>query len=97
MNGATGIFTAPVRGRYFFAFSSYTSVKSNSWIKMKLNGVHVGTTSTDSQWTTSAMQMTLDLKRGDLVTLILDNGSIHDDSNHYTHFTGLLVDQDIFN
>ena len=93
----TGVFTAPVSGRYFFSFSSYTYEQPNNYVQLKLNGVMVGSTANEQTHSMNSIQVILDLKKGDLITLMLLWGQIYDDGHHYNHFTGILLDQDIFN
>jgi hypothetical protein len=56
-------------------------------------------TSTDSE--TFSIQTTLDLNKGDKIWLEIDFlsspvASLYDDYRHYTHFTGILLEEDSY-
>jgi hypothetical protein len=97
MDIKSGVFIAPVGGRYFFGFSAYSSGSVGLFIHLNLNGVSVGSLQTQTAWTTTTSKSTLNLKKGDEIKLTIAGQSLYDDDNHYTHFTGILLDQDIFN
>jgi len=99
---ASGTFTAPVPGIYHFQFSGvkHSGAKFLS-IFLQVNGNHVGlanaspgkTGSTD----TASLSASLRLKVGDKVRLYNERGSkLHDHgSEHWTHFSGWLVEEDL--
>jgi len=100
MDMASGIFTAPVDGVYHFDFSAVKEVSvKHLEIFLNVNGVnyafaHTGQTATGSLETVS-LNASLRLKSKDTVKLHNNNGGIlYDNSYHYTHFSGWLVDED---
>ena len=98
MNIRTGVFTVPRSGTYHFSFSfmNYFEDKINS-IHLRINGVAIGAAQTDrlKMLLQSSLVATLKLQLGDLVDLFqMRGGAIYDDSNHFTHFTGWLMEED---
>ena len=95
----TGIFTAPKSGTYHFsfAFMNYFRNKNNT-IFIRKNGVTLGAAHTDGSSQIlmhSSLPATLKLKSGDTVDLFqIEDGSIDDHPEHYTHFTGWLIEED---
>ena len=101
MNATSGIFTAPKPGTYFFSFSGVGSFNSWSYPQLDLNGILIGSGVADAESTghsTFSIQSTLQLNAGDQVSLKLDllgTGYIYDDGDHFTHFTGWLLQEDL--
>jgi hypothetical protein len=111
MDLATGIFTAPRPGIYFFSFagvarlhsSSSSPVNLNS--RLFLNGNVIGMSDVQEwngfvdQKSPLTLQSTLNLKKGDRVWVTIDyTGSssyLYDNSEHYTHFTGFMLEEEI--
>jgi len=98
----SGIFTAPVPGLYHFEFSGQKSISATYLaIFLQLNGENVGIAHTrpgvPGSYDSIFLSASLRLKAGDRVNLFnLGNGGVlHDDINHPTHFTGLLVEEDL--
>ena len=102
MNVASGIFTAPKTGIYFFSFSGVGSFNSWSFPQLDLNGILIGSGVADAESTdhpTFSIQSTLQLSAGDQVSLKLNlggTGYLYEDTyTHYTHFTGWLLQEDL--
>ncbi|XP_046454475.1 uncharacterized protein LOC124202220 [Daphnia pulex] len=109
----TGIFTAARSGTYFFSVSGLANIPASSsgmnfWIGLYLNGNRIGTSysveiSTASQLKPYSLQSTLNLEAGDQVWVqIWKTGDptgvyLYDDINHYTHFNGWLLQENISN
>lgn len=106
MNLTSGIFTAPRNGNYFFSLSGIAMMQSPSnarfHLSLLLNGQNIGHAVSDTfgtQYETYSLVATLPLKAGDKIWLQLPTGNanafLHDVNNHYTHFTGWLLQEDI--
>jgi hypothetical protein len=105
-----GIFTVPRTGVYFFAFTGLADFPSSSHVYLRvglfLNGVLIGLGSLDegntvtSQNSPFTFQSTLNLKSGDQVwvgiTGMTSGSYLYDDGNHYTHFTGFMLEEEVF-
>jgi len=96
MNAETGVFTTPVNGRYYFSFNAlaWTSGTIN-YVLLRVNGAQTGMSWAPSKDYNLPMVATLNLKKGDTVDLYLGSGSIIDSSNHFTQFSGFLLDEDL--
>ena len=95
MNAATGTFVAPRSGKYFFAASGISnSVVSH--IQIQLNGGLIGVGASDRTYDTFSIQSTLQLSKGDQIRLFLQDGTIHDNNEHHTHFVGFLLEESVF-
>ncbi|KAK7939936.1 hypothetical protein WMY93_003262 [Mugilogobius chulae] len=96
-NPATGIFTATVKGVYFFRFTMYNNVRStpNSVLILRKNEEQIvslwdlsGTDAND----TGSNAAVLSLEAGDTVHVeLMANRQVYDDQAHYNTFTGFLL------
>ncbi len=100
-NLAAGIFTALVNWIYHFQLSAVKDESATYLeIRLQVNGATVGSTYTFRPTTECAddvvsLSASLRLAAGDTVRLYnMVNSRLFDDSNHKTHFTGWLVEQD---
>ncbi|XP_018548631.1 cerebellin 17 isoform X2 [Lates calcarifer] len=95
-NPTTGMFTAPVRGAYYFRFSAWDD-RSSSSIGANLyhNGKRVSWNSaynTDPSYITITNALVLQLEKGDVVYMVLpSNHGIWDDIHNRTTFSGFLL------
>ncbi|EFX78913.1 hypothetical protein DAPPUDRAFT_320065 [Daphnia pulex] len=66
-------------------------------VDLQLNGVRIAQGYSHTTHDTFAHQSTLELNKGDQITLFLVAGAIHDSRYLYTNFVGWLVEEDVFN
>ena len=100
MKTNTGVFTAPRSGIYHFSFAFMNYFQNNvNSIYIRINGVAIGCAHTDGSskmLLKSSLPATLTLKSGDMVDLFqVSDGNIFDNPNHYTHFNGFLIEENI--
>lgn len=96
----TGIFTVPQTGRYFFSFSGVAApvgvvLQNVAWVDLNVNGQKIGMANCQRDYDTLSLQSTLNLQKGDKVSLYLRQVTIHSDRNMHTHFTGMLLEEDL--
>ena len=97
MNAATGVFTAPVNGRYHFSFKG-TSGSSGvqNWVYLRVNGATIAISYAPSIYYNLPIVATLQLTKGDTVDVYLAFGLIYDHSiDHHTQFSGFLLEEDL--
>uniref|UniRef100_A0A8C6S4L8 C1q domain-containing protein n=1 Tax=Neogobius melanostomus TaxID=47308 RepID=A0A8C6S4L8_9GOBI len=95
-NTHTGVFTAPLRGVYYFRFTGF-SVKTNHWFGVILyhnnKRVSWNTDYNDDVFYASISNgLPLELEKGDVVYLVLPSNHVkYDDSYNRTVFSGFLI------
>lgn len=102
MDVEKGIFTAPVAGIYHFEFAYTKDCETElSDIFLHLNGEIVAHGHINSKqpttwdWRGVTMIASLRLKSKDRVNLFNDQGTVHENDKHLTHFVGWLVEEDL--
>ena len=93
MSTYSGAFYAPVKGRYHFSFAGHAS-NVNTWVALRLNYGYTAISGTGNDGALS-VTATLNLNQGDRVDTYLDAGKLVDNNNHYTMFSGVLLEQDL--
>lgn len=103
MDARTGVFTAPKPGTYVFNFGAIKQDKAQHVdIFLRLNDVERVASVYGSEhkgYFTLSLQSILNLKKNDRVYLIIQSasgGGIYDDDDMTTHFTGFLLDEQLF-
>jgi hypothetical protein len=111
MNLATGKFTAPVKGTYYFAFTALAHFPQSSATRLYLdiflylNGNRIGraqvveSNTVNGQYSPLVLHSSLKLNMGDQVWMQIDGISsevcLMDDASKSTHFTGWLLEEEI--
>ncbi|KAI2646343.1 Complement C1q-like protein 2 [Labeo rohita] len=92
----TGIFTAPVRGAYYFSFFYHCSTSHKTWLYMYRNGKKealAGQHSTQQGTPANGGNgLMLLLQKGDQVYIVLQKDSWIWDEENVTVFNGFLID-----
>jgi hypothetical protein len=108
MDLASGKFTAPRPGIYFFSFTGngglFSSSEANFYFRLFLNGNLIGSTHVQemngpiSEHSPMSFQSTLKLEKGDRVWVQMEYSPamyLSDESTHTTHFTGFMLEEEI--
>ncbi|XP_076144451.1 complement C1q-like protein 2 [Alosa pseudoharengus] len=94
-NPATGIFTAPVRGIYFFSFYYHASTHNRAVLSLKKNGQVLATAShhkVNSGTDNGSNGVTVQMEVGEQVYVILySNSWVYDSIYQDTIFSGFLI------
>ncbi|RXN01613.1 Complement C1q tumor necrosis factor-related protein 3 [Acipenser ruthenus] len=94
-NVHTGIFTATVKGVYYFSYTAYTAHSINTFVSLTKNGKTVASLWDTDQNDTSdsgSNSAVLELEVGDSVYMKLhENKQLFDDSARYNSFSGFLL------
>ena len=94
MNLTSGVFTAPVSGRYQFNFFALTNYGDGyTEVLLRLNEIGISIGQGWSQYDTLAITSTLALQKGETIDTLLWSGSIY--GGYWTQFTGILLEEDL--
>ncbi|XP_042255204.1 heavy metal-binding protein HIP-like isoform X2 [Thunnus maccoyii] len=92
----TGVFTAPVRGTYYFRFTGFET-RSSNWMGIYLyhndKRITISDDINDSHGYVSVSNgFVLQLEKGDVIYLVLPSGYlVYDSANNRTTFSGFLL------
>jgi hypothetical protein len=94
MNITSGKFTAPRTGIYFFSFMG---IWYTTGLRFYLNGSPIGRGHGISSYAAVSLtfQSVLNLKKDDQIWVQIEGNHLHDDGNHHTHFTGLMLEEEL--
>ena len=97
MNINTGIFTAPVKGRYHFSFNGLTLKTTEIIVRLLVNnGYRIASAYSNVNDDPVTVSGTASLFKGDQVAVWLQSGKLYDSGyGLYTHFTGILLEEDL--
>jgi len=99
LNLNNGFFTAPVPGIYYFSFKGVKDMKTILWMEvhLRLNRNIIGTAhaAEGPKYSNMDVHATLKLKTGDQVDLYKGDGSLIDNGTPDTHFTGMLLEEEL--
>uniref|UniRef100_W5KI94 C1q domain-containing protein n=1 Tax=Astyanax mexicanus TaxID=7994 RepID=W5KI94_ASTMX len=95
-NSNTGVFTAPVKGIYYFRFTALGFIHSNAMSvnlhKNQQTLMHIGSYNTHGYHEFISSGLTLELEVGDeIYTSLSATYKLFDNSNNSTTFTGFLL------
>ncbi|EFX75550.1 C1q and tumor necrosis factor-related protein-like protein 3 isoform b isoform 2 [Daphnia pulex] len=96
----SGIFVTPTPGKYFFSYSGLSHANLLGRVELQMwtaatDWVKIGQAFGSVSVQTFSLQANLKLAKGDQIRLLLAEGGIEDDANHYTNFVGQLLEEDI--
>ena len=92
MDLKSGVFTSPTNGRYFFSFIAQAGADITQ-VHLRINGSVIAISDGWSQYSMIPLSATLNLRKDDRLDLFLNIGSIFDGGNHYTQFSGILLEE----
>ena len=97
MNIQNGIFTAPKSGIYYFSFNGITwGRESSSLFRILLNDRKIGISHSGKHgFSPFSWSSTIHMKQGDELKLVLEDGNVFDNDDMHSHFSGMLLKEDV--
>ena len=98
LNVTSGVFTAPKAGIYHFTFTGLKAGREGETvIFLQLNESNIAASHGEGRpgWYTMSLESIVKLKVGDKVYLVLTEGTLYDDGQQYSTFTGDLMEEDL--
>ena len=95
MDLASGVFTAPVSGRYQFSFIGRSNSGNENRVTIRVNDKDVTLAFQMSAGFNMPLVTTLNLKMGDKVDTYLFTGTLFDNAAGHTKYTGVLLEEDL--
>ena len=97
MDLASGVFTVPFDGVYYFHFVARSnSALISTLVDLRVNGQQIVISEGYVAGNNMPLHATLLLKTGDKVDVYLNQGSIFElGDRHQTHFSGFLLQKDV--
>ena len=99
MDVASGVFTVPFDGVYYFHFiARCNSALISTLVDLRVNGQQIVISEGYVSGNNMPLHATLLLKTGDKVDVYMNQGSIYEfGDRHQTHFSGFLLEKDVAN
>jgi len=98
MNIGTGNFTAPKAGTYSFTLACTQNDSYYTTVTLRLNGNQIAFSdlaNVGGKFNSGSINSIVKLKAGDQISIQLRAGSLFDNVDPRTHFTGILLEEDL--
>ena len=95
MNLKTGVFTAPVNGRYQFSFNGRSLNAGNTTVSIRVDENAIGSAFQLVERGNLPLMTTANLKKGDPVDAFMNAGSLFDNNWNFNRFSGILLEEEL--